>query len=318
MSSLGVAQLGTVGPHEVAVRSWLELDRPLLSDAELTLAILGGEAVLMGAYQRTTELAEPHPRLVLRRISGGAAARVGPGSVWMSLALRSVDALIPCEVSKIVFRHVRPLLRAVTSLGRPAQHGGRDYILVANRPAALIGFAHDTETGRASIEVVIAVSTPFALSQRASFLDKAPATLQQLHGQSINAVTLCGAIAEAYAEEHMMTILPLAIGAVLETHGPIPFDDDPPWAATVNETFGTICAGRDAEGKMRVGGELLVSRDALAALEAQIEALGPFGGRADVARIVTETLGAKNVAIDGVRSLSSIANVITKAIDAGR
>jgi hypothetical protein len=318
MSSFGVAQLGTIGPHEVAVRSWLELDRPLLSDAELTIAILGGEAVLMGAYQRTTELAEPHPRLVLRRVSGGAAARVGPGSIWMSLALRSVDALVPCEVTKIVARHVRPLLRALTKLGRPAQHGGHDFISVANRPAALIGFAHDTETGRTSMEAFIAVSTPFALSRRASFTGKAPSTLQQLHGQNINAVTLCGAIADAYAEEHLMTILPLAIGAVLEADGPIPFDDDPPWAATVEETFGTICAGRDAEGRMRVGGELRVSRDALAALEARIEALGPFGARAEVGRIVTETLGARTVAIDGVRSLSSISNVITKAIDAGR
>jgi hypothetical protein len=318
MSSLGVAQVGTIGPHEVAVRSWLELDRPLLFDAELTIAIVGGDAVLMGAYQRTTELLESHPRLVLRRISGGAAARVGPGTIWMSLALRSVDALVPCERTKIVARHVRPLLRALTKLGRPAQHGGRDYVSVANRPAALIGFAHDTETDRASMEAIIAVSTPFALGPRAALLDKAPATLQQLFGQNVDIVRLCGLIADAYAEEHLMTILPLAIGAALEADGPIPFDDDPPWAATVEETFGTICAGRDAEGRMRLGGELLVSRNALASLESAIEALGPFGARNEVTRVVAETFGARNVALDGVRSLSSISSVLVKAIDAGR
>jgi hypothetical protein len=69
---------------------------------------------------------------------------------------------------------------------------------------------------------------------------------------------------------------------------------------------------------MRLGGELLVSRDAVVALEARIAELGPFAGAADVAIAVNETLGPANVAIDGVRTLGSIANVIVKAIDAGR
>src|SRR5262245_19939999 len=126
MSSLGVAQLGTIAAHEVAIRSRLELDRPLLFDAELTIGLVGVEAALLGAFQRHSELGQSHPRLVLRRISGGSAAHVGPGTLWVSLALARIDALVPCEVTRIVARHIRPLLRAVTKLGRPAQHA-RDW-----------------------------------------------------------------------------------------------------------------------------------------------------------------------------------------------
>lgn len=316
MSYLGVAQLGTIGPHEVAARSRAELDRPLLYDAELTLGLVGEDAVLLGAFQRPCEIEAPHPRLVFRRISGGPAARVGQGTIWMSLALANKDALIPCEPTKIVQRHIRPLLRALTKLGRPAVYADREAIMIANRPAALVGFAHDTETGRTTVEAILAVSTPYGASKR-SVLDKAPGTLEQLHGKRVDAVNLCGAIAESFAEEHLLEIEPLAIAPVGAAEGTVP-RDDPPWDAMVEEALGPIRAGRDADHRMRIGGELRVSRDALASLESAVEALGPFGSRADVARAVDQTLGPLAVAIQGVRALGSIATVIVKAIDASR
>jgi hypothetical protein len=60
---------------------------------------------------------------------------------------------------------------------------------------------------------------------------------------------------------------------------------------------------------MRVGGDLLVSRDALA----RLETLVTDARDEDVGRIVQETLGAPGVAIDGVRSLAGVRDVILRA-----
>jgi hypothetical protein len=315
MSLLGVAQLGTIAPHEAAVRSRCELDRPLLFDAELTLALFGGEATFLGAFQREAELGKARGPFVVRRISGGPAARVGPGSIWLSLALARIDALVPCEPSKIVARHVRPLLRVLTKLGRPAQYAGRDFVAIANRPAAFVGFAHDAGTGRASFEAILGTSSPFALGDRPSFHGKTPVTLDQAFGKRTDPVALCGAIAQAYAEEHLLTIEALAIDTAPRADGTLPLDE-PPWTATAEAETGLLGAGRDTEGRMRLGGELLASRDAVDAAEIGIEALGPFGAKPDVVRVVKDTLGAPGIALHA--SLGNIADLIFRAIDLGR
>ena len=83
---------------------------------------------------------------------------------------------------------------------------------------------------------------------------------------------------------------------------------DPPWAATVDEGIGVVGAGPDARGRFRVGGDLLASRDAIGALEASLE-----GSKEDVAALVDAALAAPHVALDGVRSLESIARVVLAA-----
>jgi hypothetical protein len=87
---------------------------------------------------------------------------------------------------------------------------------------------------------------------------------------------------------------------------------DPPWEATCEEAIGLVGAGRDARGVLRVGGDLLVSRDALARLEERLRDTEA----ADVPRVVDETLAAPGVALDGVKSLASIADVVARARDA--
>jgi hypothetical protein len=86
---------------------------------------------------------------------------------------------------------------------------------------------------------------------------------------------------------------------------------DPPWAATREEAIGPIGAGRDAQGRFRVGGDLLVSRDALARLEAAAP------GAPDIGSLVDEILAAPGVALDGVRSLATIRDVIAEALAHG-
>ena len=84
---------------------------------------------------------------------------------------------------------------------------------------------------------------------------------------------------------------------------------DPPWTATADEAIGTVGAGPDAQGRFRVGGDLLVSRDALARLET-LAATSPVD---DLPRIIDRTLAAPGVALDGVRSLTSVLDVVSRA-----
>jgi hypothetical protein len=83
----------------------------------------------------------------------------------------------------------------------------------------------------------------------------------------------------------------------------------PPWLATVPETIGPLGAGPDATGRFRIGGDLLVSRDALFSLETSAATARDD----DLGLLIDTTLRAPHVALDGVRSLSSVRDVILAA-----
>jgi len=296
---LGVALAGARGARALAASSRAALDRPLRCGAELSVAVAADEAVLAGAFQRA---AGP------RRGSGGPEVRVGPGTVHVVLALTSPASLVSCDEKHIVNRYVRPLLRALTKAGgtgAPAHFFGRDWISLAHRPIAWVGFAHDATTRRTVFEAFIAVRTPFALTERASFLGKPQGTLEALAGTPVDEARLVQAIADAYAADAYAVPLDPDPDLDLDPN----LDPDPPWAAVVDEAIGPLGAGPDAHGVFRVGGDLLVSRDALA----RLEALAPTAPDADLGRIVDETLAAPGVALDGVRSLTSVRDVIAAA-----
>ena len=295
---LGVVLAGVKDARAIAASSRVALDRPLGCAAELSVAVVGDDAVLVGAFQRARGL---------RRGSGGPEVRVGPGTVHVALALAHPASLIPCDEKHIVNRHVRPLLRALTKAGgtRAAAHFfGRDWISIAHRPVAWVGFAHDATTRRTVFEAFVAVRTPFALTERASFLGKPPGTLEALAGAAVDEGRLVQAIADAYSGDAGSVSLDWP-------DAPSPGDAlaEPPWAAVVDEAIGPIGAGPDADGVFRVGGDLLVSRDALARLE-QLAAMAPED---ELGGLVDETLAAPGVALDGVRSLTSVRDVIAAA-----
>ena len=285
----------------LAAQSRAALDRTLRCHAELWVAIAEDHAVVLGAFQRGIGLPEGLP--LVRRGSGGAEVRVAPGTVHVLLALESPSALVSCDEKRIVNRYVRPLLRALTRTGHLAHYFGRDWVSVDRRPIASVGFAHDASTGRTAFEAFVAVNAPFALRARPSFLGKAPGTLP-----GADPARLAEAIAEAYGRDAEPVPLepagaPSAVGDLRA---------DPPWAATREEAIGIVGAGPDAGGAFRVGGDLLVSRDALARLEERVVVPG-----ADIARAVDDTLAAGGVALDGVRSLASIRDVVSAALPHG-
>ncbi len=305
---LGIVRAGEQSARAIAAHSLASLDRPLRAPGELWVAVAGDSALVLGAFQRGAHWRE-EPTL-LRRESGGPEVRVGAGTVHVALALADPGALAPCDEQHIVNRSVRPLLRALTKAAGaplPANFFGRDWVSIAHRPAAWVGFAHDATTRRTLFEAFVGVRTSFADGGRTSFLGKTPGSLEAIAGRALDPARLAEAIAEAYASGTDWT----ALGP------PEPFDarqasdprSDPPWTATGEEAIGTLGAGPDAGGAFRVGGDLLVSRDALARLGERAAAADV----ADLGRIVDETLAAEGVALDGVRSLGSVRDVIARA-----
>ena len=314
MSPIGVLRLDGVPAARLASLSRAALDSPLRQPAELLLATVADEAVVLGALQRASELAGEldASSALLRRGSCGAEVRVGPGSLWMQLSLERSDALVACEPSRLLNRYVRPVLRALTKVGALAHYFDRDWISVGRRPVGSISLSHDAGTKRALVEIVIAQRLPFALRARPSYRGKPPATLDEL-GIDVDLTRLADAIAEAHAEAYGRTLVelapPLSLSSPLESATDL--RSELPWTATRSEAIGLVAAGRDHEGRMRVGGELMASRDAIARLESAIAAIagdGPALGRA------VDALAGPGTALLGVRALSSIRDAIDEAI----
>jgi hypothetical protein len=303
--TIAVRRSDPLAAARIAAASRAALAHPLALDAELWVTACADDAIALGAFQRGVDAP---PGALVRRGSGGPAVRLGPGTLHVALVLPRPDALVACDAPRLVNRYVRPLLRALTKVGHMAHYFGRDWVSVRHRPAAWIGFAHDASTGRSMVEAFVAVSTPFALDpSRASFLGKEPATLASL-GDAVAMARLADAVIAAYAG---------AYGHAAVDAGPIPdgapdegdLRADPPWAATDEGPIGTIGAGRDGRGVLRVGGDLMASRDAIAALEAQAAGVAVE----DLGRVVDAALGAPGVVVEGVASLASVRDVIARA-----
>jgi len=246
----------------------------------------------------------------LRRGSGGAEVRLGEGSVHLVLSLAHPASLVACDEKRIVNRYVRPLLRALGKAGgtgSPAHYFGRDWVSVAHAPVAWVGFGHDAGTRRTFVEAVVAVRVPFAVGARASFRGNAPSTLEAVGRSSVDSAHLAEAIVEAYARDTTVA----HVGAPPPAPAIADLRDarEPPWAATTEEAIGTLGAGPDARGVFRVGGDLLVSRDALARLEERVAVASDD----ELPAIVDATLAAPGVALEGVRSLASVLDVVLRA-----
>ena len=327
-----VVRLAAIPAAGLAAVSRTGLDRPLTNSAELVVAVPSDEALILGSMQRLSELdaagIDPS-KLVTRRGSGGAEVSIGPGTVWIQLALTSPSALVACEPDRLINRYVRPLLLALAKVGAVAHYFDRDWVSAAKSPVAAVSFGHDTGTGRALVEAFVAVTTPFAVRDRASFLGKPPRTLRELLAvdrltdHPVDPGRVADAVIDAYTAAY-------GIGELsLDTASEMTLDlsqdyaggaadaprNDPPWSATRHEAIGLVAAGRDREGRLRVGGELMASRDVMARLESEIAAAA-VGGQIDGARIdrAVDTLAAPGVAMLGVRTLQTIRDAIQEAL----
>ena len=138
-----------------------------------------------------------------------------------------------------------------------------------HRPAAWVGFAHDATTRRTLFEAFVAVRAPFARRPPARrFSGKSPGTLRgdrrqgrsSRNGSPTRSSRPTSPRGRSWAPRRPPEAPPEEREATAR---------DLPWTATVEEAIGMLGAGPDARGVFRVGGDLLVSRDALARLEAR-------------------------------------------------
>jgi hypothetical protein len=311
---LGVVRAGRVGVSLLAARSRAALDVALGAPGVLTVSIASDDGVLIGAFQRRAGLSGLDGLGPLRRRgSGGPEVRVAAGSVHVLLALASPGAIVACDEKRIVNRHVRPLLRALAKTGHLAHFFGRDWVSVKGQPVAWVGFGHDAGTRRTVFEAVVAIGAPYVVAgrERQSTRGKEPGVVAALPERLVEAIVEAyGRDVEAVEAGEVEGAVAVGVAAGEEAAAP---GQEPPWAATREEVIGTIGAGRDARGVLRVGGDLLVSRDALARLE--IAVAGAIAQDAEgVGRAVDDALAAPGVALDGVRSLASVRDCVVEAL----
>jgi hypothetical protein len=311
---LGLRMHGESDAVTAVLREADALDRELACDAELGISEIATPAWVLGALQRGH--GAPMGALV-RRVSGGALVHAQPGTLHVVLALRTPSALVPCDARRLVNRYVRPLLRALTKGGATAHYFGRDWVSVGHRPVAAVGFAHDAGTGRAAFEAFVAVRGPFSVA-RPSFLGKEPGTLEDVAQRTFDASSLARLIADAY--------LALAGGEARElpardVDSPAGREDalrvEPPWTVSVEEVIGPVSAGRDTAGVLRLGGDFMASRDAVARVETQVAALGNDGSAEAMGAIVDEAFAPPAV-IEGVKDLRSLRSALLGALAQNR
>ncbi len=295
MTKLAVWQFGPRNLRATAHASWDAMARELPCDVEVELGFVDEEGVLLGAFQRSCD----GPTHAIKRGTPGCAVSIGPGTLHLLVAMQHLDG----DETKILNRHVRPLLAGLTkATSKPARYFGRDWLDVGGHPIAHVGFAHARATGRTVVEAFVAVRTPFTLHARPSYLGKEPTTLEALAGK-LDDEELVRAIAAAYPSHERRgervvspSITPLDVTA-----------PDLPWAASIDEAIGPVCAGRDGAGRMRVGGEWMASSDAVRDLEDRIDRKEPIRAAVDAA------FTAPHTALFGVRSLESFARALEEA-----
>jgi hypothetical protein len=192
--------------------------------------IPGEEIVLLGAFQRASDVSDVKTRLRLRRrASGGTAVRVGPGVVWFQ------ESFAGTPPDKILNRAVRPLLAWLTKkTNRPVRYFGRDWIAVEGRPVGIVAFDYESKTGRGLFEAFVSARSLVTLGPRPSYRGKEPMTLD---------------------------VDPEKLVEVVGDFESFAVEADPPWEATADDAIGLVGAGRDRHGVMRVGGEFMGSSD---------------------------------------------------------
>jgi hypothetical protein len=267
---------------------------------EIEASVVSEEGVVLGAFQRRSEISI---EAIARRASGGAAVRVGKGTVHVVLALPTPDVLVvDCDPRKILNRYVRPLLKAITRVSVLAAYFGRDWVSAAHKPCAYVAFAHDSITQRTTFESFVAVSTPFHIEARPSFLGKEPTTLDAIAKKDLDPNRVKEEIVNAYASAYALDIERRPI----EDDVSVPSMNEPPWIARMDEAIGTIWADRG-----HIGGELMASRDAVQRVNSRL-------ARAkddvkEISAIIDSELSQSTVALEGIKSLSSLMRAVAKA-----
>jgi hypothetical protein len=149
-------------------------------------------------------------------------------------------------------------------------------------------------------EAFVATTLPVMPAGRASLMGKEPLALTGIEREK-----LAVRIAEAYAAMAEET----TTAELTRPRRAAPPREEPPWAHVVEEAIGQLAAGEDRDGTLRLGGDLLASGDAVERVAARVASLDARTLEA-VGRIVDEELAGPRVALEGVRDLGSVRDVL--------
>lgn len=163
------------------------------AEAWIAASVVTGPVVVLGAAQRLASVLDVDAlsglRVVRRATTGTAAYIRARGIVW-TLALPHVTFLAPdAEPRTLLNRNVRPFLRGLGGASSPAHYFGREWISIAHRPAALLGYETSPE-GAVLLEVLGGYDDPIALPEPIlsdderdidRWLGKSPVALSEIH-----------------------------------------------------------------------------------------------------------------------------------------
>jgi hypothetical protein len=295
VSELAVATFETEldGALELGARAlaWTEVSgRPLLASASFT-----AQALVLGSLQRVDTLrARSSARFegrMARRFSTGTEAQLDGAVLYHALALPRVDALFSdASARTLLNRNLRSILRGYTAAGVPLRYFGTEVLALLGHPVALVGY-DQTANGAVLIEVLIGLENPCVV--RPALRREPPASLFGLLRRESPRHEFLQRALSGICERLALT--PLDVSSALPSPRAVvePAATLPPAAVAV--PLGVVEAV--IQPHPRVTGDLLISRAALAQVEALAQAALAAGNSLSEA-VLAPLQGAP---IDGAR-----------------
>ena len=311
----------------------------------------GGDVWVLGAHQHVGQVL-PAPQALpgnatpplVRRSSGGVMLRASEGIVYVALALRDRNALMPCPRARILNRNVRGALQGLRSAGIVAHYFGRDFLSVDARPAAYVGWASRLD-GRVLLEFFLCDTHSCFVSGRElgyparkddPFRGKEAWTLEQAYFQThhppdaaprIMRSALAEHLAEGYRAgyqaEFRRSAIPEAWLASEARPGLAPDPDAGAlhWSHPIEEAIGFVSAGvaLDSAGKLarvRMCGDFFADDNCAVTLERVLVGVAPSSDH--IGRAVDAAYGQGGHDIEGVRDLRTFQTAILDAVARAR
>lgn len=290
-------EIGVVA-REAELDVALDLGSRALAHAEVsgTVVLAGAaveaEALLLGALQRTTTLRERSPArfdvTLARRATTGTEARLSGPLLYHALALPSVNALYSdASPRTLLNRNLRAFLNGYIAAGVPLRYFGTEVLSLLGHPVALVGY-DQTAAGAVLIEVLVGLENPCVV--RSAIARKHAVSLWSILRQRPAPMDLLQRVTRGLVER--LGAAATEVDAKLAPAAPrAPASSASAEAAVVQVAIPLGVVEASLAPELQLGGDLLVSRAALAEVEKLAAAaamhgplneqvLAPLAGRA--------------------------------------
>jgi hypothetical protein len=267
--------------------AWAETE----NSAVLASAVVRADALVLGSLQRPATLAQRSalPQAPVHwRTTTGTEAHLSGATIYHALALPRVNALFSdAKARTLLNRNLRLMLRGYAAAGVPLRYFGTEVLALRGHPVALIGY-DQSSSGAVLIEVLVGLE--HALVLRPALRREPPKAMFEVLGATPDAEELAQRVMMASVERHGASLRDVSrelagfeIAEGLEVApappGAAPFPERAP-SGVVPIPLGVVEAS--VEPTVRISGDLLVSRAALARVESAAAELRGRGQPFDV------------------------------------